>query len=102
MPLDIFLKPMSHYIYMHLDIYRRSRHRGPSSRALKGTTMDTEDTQNNDENRGDSIRPFGYWLRTLDALITTEFDKALQGDEAPPSFLVACCSLLRAWRYLHG
>ena len=80
MPLDIFLNRMSHYMYMHLDIYRRSRHRGPSSRALKGTPMDTEDTQNNDENRGDSIRPFGYWLRTLDALITTEFDKALEGE----------------------
>jgi hypothetical protein len=42
--------------------------------------MDTEDSQNNDESGGDSIRPLGYWLRTVDALITTEFARAFDGE----------------------
>ena len=42
--------------------------------------MDSEDSQNNDEARGGGIRPLGYWLRTVDALITSEFAKAFDGE----------------------
>jgi hypothetical protein len=42
--------------------------------------MDTEDTENNDETPEGGSRPLGYWLRTVDALISTEFAKAFDGE----------------------
>ncbi len=44
--------------------------------------METDNTPEDDNTEGAGIRPLGYWLRTVDALITIEFAKAFDGEGA--------------------
>ena len=44
--------------------------------------MNTDDTSDNNDHTAEDAggRPFGYWLRTVDALISREFATAFDGE----------------------
>ena len=60
---------MSHCIYMHNDKYSAADTGGPR----RGIPM-------NDQNETTPDRPFGFWLRTTDRLISARIAEALEGE----------------------
>lgn len=68
---------MSHYMYMHLDMYFATS--GRRKGLLMNNDFDTEDNIAPDEQAG-AQRPLGYWLRLVDGLISREFATAFEGE----------------------
>jgi hypothetical protein len=60
---------MSHYMYMHRDIHMHHDN--------KRTSMNTSESHTSE-----STRPFGFWLKVTDRLLTDEFATAFENERA--------------------
>ena len=80
MPLDMRSNRMSHYMYMHFDIYRRMSIERPLRAAPERNSHEHRKHRRHTRRQRRGARPLGFWLRTVDALISREFAAAFDGE----------------------